>query len=108
MKFNEYSRVKIPTILHCMRLGYEYVSLKSAGCDRDGSTDIFPAVFLSSVQKINPGLSGNEARKALDEISLTLENEDLGQAFYRKLINKSGVRLVDFDNFDQNTFQVLH
>ncbi|MBT3206682.1 MAG: hypothetical protein HOM14_15935 [Gammaproteobacteria bacterium] len=28
MKFNEDSRVKIPTILHLMRLGYEYLSLK--------------------------------------------------------------------------------
>ena len=37
----------------------------------------------------------------------TLENEDLGRAFYKKLINKSGVRLVDFENFDQNTFQVV-
>ena len=87
MKFNEDSRVKIPTILHCMRLGYDYVSLKNAGCVRDESTNIFSAVFLSSVQRINPGLSDNEARQALDEISLTLENEDLGRAFYKKLIN---------------------
>ncbi len=107
MKFNEDSRVKIPAILHCMRLGYDYVSLKGAGPVRDESTNIFSGVFLSSVQRINPGLSDNEARKALDEISLTLENEDLGRAFYRKLINKSGVRLVDFENFDQNTFQVV-
>jgi type I restriction enzyme R subunit len=28
MKFNEDSRVKIPTILHLMRLGYGYLSLK--------------------------------------------------------------------------------
>ncbi len=27
-KFNEDSRVKIPTILHLIRLGYEYLSLK--------------------------------------------------------------------------------
>ena len=87
MKFNEDSRVKIPTILHCMRLGYDYVSLKNAGSVRDESTNIFSAVFLSSVQRINPGLSDYEARQALDEISLTLENEDLGRAFYKKLIN---------------------
>jgi len=28
MKFNEDTRVKIPTILHLMRLGYSYLSLK--------------------------------------------------------------------------------
>ena len=38
---------------------------------------------------------------------MALENEDLGKAFYKKLINKSGVRLIDFENFDQNTFQVV-
>jgi len=107
MKFNEDSRVKIPTILHCMRLGYEYISLKSQSYDKIESTNIFSTVFLSSIQKINPGLSDSEARQILDEVSLALENEDLGRAFYKKLINRSGVRLIDFENFDQNTFQVV-
>jgi Type I site-specific restriction-modification system, R (restriction) subunit and related helicases len=107
MKFNEDSRVKIPAILHLMRLGYEYISLKSQGYSIEGSTNIFSEVFLSSIQRINPGLGNSEARQTLNEISLILENEDLGKAFYGKLINKSGVRLVDFDNFDQNTFQVV-
>tara|TARA_B100000989_G_C19373770_1_gene398572 strand:+ start:222 stop:713 length:492 start_codon:yes stop_codon:yes gene_type:complete len=107
MKFNENTRVKIPAILHFMRLGYEYISVKSQGSDIDGSTNIFSEVFISSIQRINPVLSANEAKQALDEISLTLENEDLGRAFYRKLINKSGVRLVDFENFNENTFQVV-
>ena len=107
MKFNEDTRVKIPAILHLMRLGYEYISLKRESHDIIESTNIFSSVFLSSIQKINPGLSTIEARQALDEISLILENEDLGRAFYKKLINRSGVRLIDFDNFDQNTFQVV-
>ena len=107
MKFNEDSRVKIPAILHCMRLGYEYISLKNQNYNISESTNIFTEIFLSSIQKINPGLSNSEARQALDEISLVLENEDLGRAFYKKLINKSGVRLIDYENFDQNTFQVV-
>lgn len=107
MKFNEDSRVKIPAILHCMSLGYEYISLKSQSHDINETTNIFTEVFLSSIQKINPRLSSSEARQTLDEISLVLENDDLGRAFYKKLINKSGVRLIDFDNFDQNTFQVV-
>ena len=107
MKFTEDSRVKIPAILHCMRLGYKYISLKDQIYDINESTNIFPEIFLSSIQKINPDLSENDARQTLDEISLILENEDLGRAFYKKLINKSGVRLIDFDEFDQNTFQVV-
>ena len=107
MKFNEDSRVKIPAVLHCMRLGFEYISLKNQSSNINETTNIFSKVFLSSIQKINPGLSASEAKQTLDEISLILENEDLGRAFYKKLINKSGVRLIDFENFDQNTFQVV-
>ncbi len=107
MKFNEDSRVKIPAILHCMRLGYKYISLKNQCYDKIESTNIFSKTFLLSIQKINPGLSASEAKQTLDEISLALENEDLGRAFYKKLINKSGVRLIDFENFDENTFQVV-
>jgi len=107
MKFNEDSRVKIPAILHCMSLGYEYISLRNKNIEINQATNIFTEVFLSSIKKINPGLSANDARQALDEILLALENEDLGRAFYKKLINRSGIRLIDFDNFDQNTFQVV-
>ena len=74
MKFNEDSRVKIPAILHCMRLGFEYVSLKKQSPNINESTNIFSDVFLSSIQKINPGLSTSEAKRALDEISLVLEH----------------------------------
>ena len=107
MKFNEDTRVKIPAILHCMRLGFEYISLKDQSNNINKSTNIFTEVFLSSIQKINPGLSTNEAKQTLDEITLILENEDLGKAFYKKLVNKSGVQLIDFENFDQNTFQIV-
>ncbi|SUA23751.1 type I restriction enzyme [Neisseria gonorrhoeae] len=31
---NENSRVKIPAVLHLMRLGYDYLSLKNANWDR--------------------------------------------------------------------------
>ena len=107
MKFNEDSRVKIPAILHCMRLGFEYISLKNHNSEINENTNIFSTIFLSTIQKINPGITTSEAKQTLDEISLALENEDLGRAFYKKLINKSGVRLIDFENFDQNTFHVV-
>lgn len=37
---NENSRVKIPAILHLMRLGYDYLSLKNENWDKQ--TNIFP------------------------------------------------------------------
>ncbi len=107
MKFNEDSRVKIPTILHLMRLGYEYLSLKDSKVSWDESTNIFTDSFHQSIKRINPVLSDLEAKQCFDEVSLCLENEDLGKAFYQKLIDKSGTRLIDFENFDNNTLHVV-
>jgi type I restriction enzyme R subunit len=82
MKFNEDSRVKIPTILHLMRLGYNYLSLKDPRVTWDESTNIFTDIFLQSIKRINPSLNDLEAKQYLADVSLTLENEDLGKAFY--------------------------
>ncbi|MBI1837936.1 MAG: type I restriction endonuclease subunit R, partial [Flavobacteriia bacterium] len=105
MKFNEDSRVKIPTILHLIRLGYSYLSLSTQKWDE--STNIFTDIFHSSIKKINPELSDGDVSRLYDEISLCLDNEDLGKAFYEKLTTKSGTRLIDFENFDNNTFNVV-
>lgn len=107
MKFNEDSRVKIPTILHLMRLGYTYLSLKDPKVTWDESTNIFTDIFHQSIKRINPALTDIEAKQTFDDVSLCLENEDLGKAFYEKLTNKSGVRLIDFEDFSNNTFNVV-
>ncbi|WP_419764640.1 MAG: hypothetical protein ACNI28_12740 [Arcobacter sp.] len=41
MKYNEDTRVKIPSILHLTRLGYKYLSLKNSNWDIN--TNIFNA-----------------------------------------------------------------
>jgi len=74
---------------------------------RDESTNIFTGIFLQSIKRINPALNDLEAQQYLADISLTLENEDLGKAFYEKLIDKSGIRLIDFEKFNNNTFNVV-
>jgi type I restriction enzyme R subunit len=107
MKFNEDSRVKIPTILHLMRLGYGYLSLKDPRVTWDESTNIFTDIFLQNIKRINPSLNDLEAKQYLADVSLTLENEDLGKAFYEKLTDKSGIRLIDFENFNNNTFNIV-
>jgi type I restriction enzyme R subunit len=107
MKCNEDSRVKIPAILHLIRLGYGYLSLKDKAVTWDISTNIFTRIFEKSIQKINPQLSKADVASCYDEVSLCLENEDLGKAFYKKLTAKSGARLIDFDDFDNNTFNVV-
>lgn len=105
MVHNEDSRVKIPTILHLIRLGYSYLSLKNNIWDE--STNIFTNVFKESIQRINPDLSEDDVLRFYDEIALTLENEDLGKVFYEKLTARSGKRLIDFENFDNNSFHVV-
>lgn len=105
MSFNENSRVKIPAILHLCRLGYEYLSLKNS--IRDESTNIFTDIFAASISRINPDIDANGVKRLLEDISLALGHEDLGEAFYRRLTDRSGTKLVDFDNFDNNSFHVV-
>jgi type I restriction enzyme R subunit len=105
MKFNEDSRVKIPTLLHLTRLGYKYLPLKDQTWDE--STNIFTSIFSESIKKLNTDLNDSDISRLFDEVSLCLENEDLGKVFYEKLTTKSGIRLIDFDNFSNNTFNVV-
>lgn len=105
MKPTEDSRVKIPTILHLSRLGYQYLSLKKAKWDKE--TNIFTEVFTESVLKINEGLSTEDVQQYYSDLSLDLENEDIGKVFYEKLVRQSGIRLIDFDDFDNNSFHVV-
>lgn len=105
MKFNEDSRVKIPSILHLIKLGYKYLSLKDAIWDED--TNIFTDLFNDSISRINPDLDKGDVKRLYDEVSLSLENEDLGKAFYQKLTDRSGERLIDFEDFNNNSFHVV-
>lgn len=107
MKFNEDARVKIPSILHLTRLGYKYLSLKEASWDIE--TNIFKDIFLASIKQINSNLKidENDISRLYSEISLLLENDDLGKAFYERLAEKSGIKLIDFENFSKNTFNVV-
>ena len=102
--FNEDSRVKIPAILHLCRLGYTYIS-KSIQ-DRLEDNNIFPDIFKRSISKINPDITEDEVQRLLTDVSLKLNDDDLGREFFRMLINTSGTRLIDFENFNNNEFHV--
>lgn len=105
MKFNEDTRVKIPTILHLMRLGYTYLSLKDQ--EWDCETNIFPKIFQKAIENINPGIEKSDAARLLEDIKLLLDNEDLGKASFERLIDRSNTKLIDFENFNNNTFHVV-
>lgn len=105
MAFNEDSRVKIPSILHLVRLGYQYLSLKNQKWDKE--TNIFTNIFLESIQRINHDIEKDEAQRLLSDISLMLDNEDLGRQFYERLIQQEGHKIIDFEKFENNTFNVV-
>ena len=105
MIFSEDSRVKIPCILHLVRLGYQYHSLKNASWDEE--TNIFPELFRAAIARINPDLDADDIERLLADVKLSLDNEDLGKAFYEKLTQRSGIKLIDFADFANNSFNVV-
>ncbi|MCK4945459.1 MAG: type I restriction endonuclease subunit R, partial [Alphaproteobacteria bacterium] len=105
MKFNEDSRVKIPCILHLTRLGYNYLSLKNAEFNEE--TNIFTSIFTQSIAEINEGIEAHDIDRLLEDVKLALENEDLGKAFHEMLTENSGLKIIDFKNFDRNHFHVV-
>lgn len=105
MKFNEDSRVKIPAILHLIRLGYTYLSLK--GLNWDESSNIVPSIFHKSVSALNPSATPVEIENALGQLNLLLDNEDLGKQFYEKITETSGLKIIDFEDFNRNSFHVV-
>lgn len=105
MRWNEDTRVKIPTVLHLIKLGFNYLSKKENKCDEN--TNIFTEIFNFNIKRLNSNLSDLDIKRVYDDISLSLSNEDLGKVFYEKLISKSDVKLIDFDDFNNNAFNVV-
>jgi type I restriction enzyme R subunit len=105
MSFNENTRVKIPAILHLCRLGYEYLSLSTAKLDIE--TNIFSDIFEESIKRINPEIEPGDVKRLFEDVSLVLDNEDLGAAFYNMLVSTSGIKLIDFKDFNNNSFHVV-
>ncbi|MBA0179373.1 type I restriction endonuclease [Pectobacterium carotovorum] len=105
MKFNEDTRVKIPVLLHLIRLGYSYLSLKTQTWDKE--TNIFPEIFTTALARINPGTTTDDIERVFKDTKLLLDNEDLGRAFFEKLSDRSNIKLIDFENVNNNSFHVV-
>ena len=61
----------------------------------------------NAIGKINPGLEEADIGRLLEDVKLALDNEDLGKAFHEKLTGRSGAKLIDFENFSNNSFHVV-
>ena len=105
-KFNEATRVQMPAMVHLARLGYGYIGKISedmAGSVYDPDTNILIDVFKQQFERLNPSAQG-EFAQTLRAIRQELTNDDLGKSFYKRLTTVSPVRLIDFDNPQNNSF----
>ena len=103
--FNENTRVQVPAALHLCKLGYEYLDEKDIMA-YDHKTNILTDVFLRSIRHINPDATGEEVSMLYSKIINISDNADLGREFYALLSANSGVKLVDFENPDNNEWHV--
>lgn len=101
--FTENTRVQVPAALHLCKLGYTY--LDNVGI-YDPKSNILINVFQRAVRRLNPGISSQDASLLLSRIVNVIDNDDLGREFYQLLSSNSGIKLIDFDNPDNNLWHV--
>lgn len=107
-RFDENTRVKFPATVQFMRLGYEYQSLKDI--DLNPETRIALNRFKPAIERINGRkFSDDEISNLVGEIHTVIKNNDLGKAFHNWLIHPvDRVRLIDFENIENNDFAVAN
>lgn len=105
MSFNEDSRVKIPSLLHLTRLGYEYISLKNN--EWDIQSNIFTDIFYNAISELNPDVDEHDIKRHFEDLKLLLQNDDLGKAFYNKITDQSGIKSINLDDFSKNKLNVV-
>ena len=116
--FSEDSRVKFPTLMHLMGMGFKYVSLKglktkyiiAPKTEFDPLTNILTDYFTEAYNKLNPNVENGAAGKLLAKIQSSLMNDDLGRQFYNEILLNTGERIIDLSSpvnfYKNNTFQV--
>lgn len=105
-QWNEATRVQMPALVHLTRIGFTYfgkITEDKAGTVYDPDTNILIEVFKSQFAKLNPERAG-EAEAMLRIIRQELDNDDIGESFYKRLKSVSPVRLIDFEHPENNTF----
>lgn len=104
---NEATRVQMPALVHLTRLGYSYIGRineEQANIVYQPETNILIEEFKKQFIKLNPEYA-DQADDTLQNIKNELENNDLGKQFYKRLVSESPVKLIDFKNINNNSFQ---
>ena len=100
-RFNENTRVQVPTAIHLCRLGYTYLDRIGDG-DCEPSTNILVNVFREALSRLNQGITDDEINLRLSELVQAAKNDDLGREFFQRITASSGVRYIDFNNPNNN------
>ena len=106
--FTEATRVQLTAIQHLARIGYTYLGkISESGATPaipyDPETNILVDIFAEQFKKLNPAATVS-AQSVLSDIQKELDDDDLGQQFYKRLTSYSPLRLVDFEHPENNTY----
>ena len=106
--FNELSRVQLPAVLHLIKLGYKYLSYKENKDRLDSDNNIVVPIFKKQFLNLNPEANEEDFEKEYQDIKLELNFDDLGRSFFNRLQGQgnSQYRLIDWENFDNNSFHM--
>lgn len=74
-----------------------------AGIEYDPDDSILINVFRDQMDRLNPEHKGI-GDQLLREIRQELDNDDLGRSFYKRLRSLSPVKLIDYDNPQNNVY----
>lgn len=105
-QWNEATRVQMPALVHLTRLGYTYfgkITEDMSGSVFDSDTNILIEVFKTQFAKLNPDKAG-EAEAMLRQIRQDLDNDDIGESFYKRLKAVSPVKLIDYEHPEKNAY----
>jgi len=107
IRHNEDSRVKLPALLHFLRLGYTYQSKKGANIDE--RNNIFVDIFKSSLREINnKDYEDAFLEDIIKEIAhLTDNDKDKGEHFFNRLVGYHKVKLIDLKRPERNDYRVV-
>lgn len=103
--FNEATRVQLTALVHLTKIGYTYFGkIPQDSTDiYDPTTNILTKIFRDQFKKLNPKIK-TEPDAILNEIRQELDDDNLGRAFYKRLTATSPIRLIDYENPQNNTF----
>jgi type I restriction enzyme R subunit len=116
-----------PAIEQFISLGYEYVhgeEVAASSVERNSLKDVvFMDTLTKSIKKINPWINDENLRKVVRELTVLTQNSlmEANQYIYNYLVRYTSVeqdlgkgkrsetvKIIDFDNIDNNVFQVVN